>query len=149
MVSRLPISSCSGSRHGPAWCFEFSSSRCSGSVKNLRLGAHAHIRSVPTQGITSCRAIGTAIHHNLSRRREALIHSDLTPPNPPTFSAADGIVRFRGGIYQGITQVTISEFWGQHSSNYEVGRSLCSQRVPSENCTARSMGMFIAMRTVG
>ncbi len=46
-------------------------------------------------------------------------------------------------------RVAICEHWGQHSSHYEVGRSLCSQRVPSENCTARSMGMFIAMRTVG
>lgn len=34
---------------GPAWCFEFSSSRCSGSSKNLRRGAHAPLRSRTTK----------------------------------------------------------------------------------------------------
>ena len=70
---------------GPAWCFEFSSRRCSGSSKNLRRGAHASARSQTTKEGSSYRTIGTAIHHNLPRRREVLIHKNSTPPNPPLF----------------------------------------------------------------
>ena len=85
----------------PAWCFEFSSRRCSGLSKNLRRGAHASLRSLMTKERSSCRTIGTAIHHNIPRRREVLIHRISTPPKPPSFRRWTESFDSGGGIYQG------------------------------------------------